>query len=76
MVVLLIGNKSGIETRAVKSADVIKYAETHKLAYIETSAKDGTNVDAAFSLLVTEVYKLLKATGQFNQPTVKLDQTR
>ena len=61
----MIGNKSDLKSK-VKSEDVAKYAQERNIAYIETSAKTGSNVDQAFAMLTTEVYSLLKQSGQFS----------
>lgn len=46
---MLVGNKSDLsEKRAIKTEDAAKFAEENNLAYIETSAYDGNNVEEAF----------------------------
>lgn len=49
IVIMLVGNKSDLtDKRAVKTEDAAKFAEENNLAYIETSAYDGNNVEEAF----------------------------
>ena len=62
---MLIGNKSDLaEVRKVKSVDVAKYAKDHGLAYIETSAKTGENVESAFNLVIERVIELLESNEE------------
>ena len=45
----LVGNKSDLtENRAIKTEEASKFAEEHNLPYIETSAKDGVNIEELF----------------------------
>ena len=56
---LLVGNKVDLkEQREVSHDEAIKYAEELNYAYIETSAKNSTNVNRAFELLAKEIYKI------------------
>jgi len=46
---LLVGNKVDLASeRQVQSDEANEYCETLEIPYIETSAKDGTNIEAAF----------------------------
>ena len=58
IVVLLIGNKTDLEklNREVSTEEATKYALTNKLLFIETSASDSTNVEAAFYNILKEIY--------------------
>ena len=45
----LVGNKSDLtENRVIQTEEASKFAEEHNLPYIETSAKDGINIDELF----------------------------
>jgi hypothetical protein len=44
------------DTRAVSTAIGVKKAEAMGIGFIETSAKNATNVDLAFEKLVTEIF--------------------
>ncbi len=56
--VLLVGNKLDLQhLRAVSQADAKALATANSMSYMETSALNASNVDAAFRLLVNEVYE-------------------
>ena len=49
---ILLGNKVDLENkRIIESDDANEYAARQEMKYIETSAKEGTNVTAAFTTL-------------------------
>lgn len=53
--IILVGNKSDLNNdRTVSTEEAQSYAETNKIPYIETSAKDGTNITEAFIKCVSE----------------------
>jgi len=56
--IVLVGNKCDLE-REVLNAEVAKFLEKYqwKIPYIETSAKDGTNIQEAFLLVCSEIKK-------------------
>ena len=57
---MLVGNKSDLEDeRVVLTDDARIFAEKNQLSFIETSAKDGTNVEAAFKNILFEIYNLV-----------------
>jgi len=56
-VIMLVGNKCDLRNlRQVKVEDATAFAEKYKLAFLETSALDATNVETAFQRVVTEIY--------------------
>jgi Ras-related protein Rab-11A len=59
--VMLVGNKTDLAKqrglRAVSRGDAAALAEREGLSFVETSALDATNVDAAFEQLLTEIYR-------------------
>lgn len=60
IVIMMVGNKSDLEDdRVVLTDDARKFAETNELSFIETSAKDGTNVEDAFKNILFEIYNLV-----------------
>ena len=60
IVITLVGNKSDLEhLRVVQTSDATKYAETEGLSYIETSALESTNVEAAFKNILTDIYNIV-----------------
>ncbi len=60
IVILLVGNKTDLkDKREVRFEDASQYANQHRLAIIETSALDCTNVDIAFDRIVNEIYRVV-----------------
>ncbi|KAI8811704.1 P-loop containing nucleoside triphosphate hydrolase protein [Cladochytrium replicatum] len=56
--IMIVGNKTdlGESAREVSTADGRAYATAHGFMFMETSAKDDTNVELAFNVLMTEAY--------------------
>jgi len=68
IVIMLVGNKSDLRhLRAVPTEEAKAFAEKNNLSFIETSALDATNVEAAFQNILTEIYRIVShkamATG-------------
>ncbi|XP_046578499.1 ras-related protein Rab-11B isoform X1 [Haliotis rubra] len=60
IVIMLVGNKSDLRhLRAVPTDEAKAFAEKNNLSFIETSALDSTNVEAAFHNILTEIYKIV-----------------
>lgn len=58
IVIMLVGNKSDLRhLRAVPTEEATAYAERNQLSFIETSALDSTNVERAFTNILTEIYR-------------------
>ena len=58
ILIVLIGNKLDLEkSREVLVDDVKKKAEELKVAYFETSALDGSNIEHAFDVIVNQMVK-------------------
>lgn len=58
IVVMLVGNKRDLETlRTVPSDEARDFAEKKGLMFMETSALDSTNVEAAFNEVLTAIHK-------------------
>ncbi|NXX71854.1 RB11A protein, partial [Spizella passerina] len=54
IVIMLVGNKSDLRhLRAVPTDEARAFAEKNGLSFIETSALDSTNVEAAFQTILT-----------------------
>jgi small GTP-binding protein len=69
IVVLLVGNKSDLaEHRAVATEEGIGFSKSENLLFIETSARDASNVQEAFTLLTTEIVKKLARKDLAGQP--------
>eukprot|EP00917_Polyrhabdina_sp_WS-2016_P024776 GHVP01053536.1.p2 GENE.GHVP01053536.1~~GHVP01053536.1.p2 ORF type:complete len:221 (+),score=37.37 GHVP01053536.1:29-664(+) len=82
IVILLVGNKSDLHhLRAVSQEEAHSVAENEHLAFIETSALEATNVEAAFQKIMTEVFNRRKekaissnrTTPELQGEIVKLD---
>ena len=59
VVAMLVGNKGDLKhLQAVDVEDAKDFAEDNNLAFIETSALDGQNVDLAFETLLIEIYRI------------------
>lgn len=59
---MLVGNKTDLQSqRDVKTEEGTAFAQKNKLSFIETSAKDKTNVAEAFERLITEIYRQVNA---------------
>ena len=70
---LLVGNKCDIPDRQVTQSEAEAFAERHGLSYLETSAKDGTNVRETFIRLARSIRDRVKKgeiTGEFKTPDV------
>ncbi|KAG1530124.1 hypothetical protein G6F45_013616 [Rhizopus arrhizus] len=54
---MLVGNKVdlGESSREVKTEEGRSLAEEEGLLFIETSALDATNIDAAFTILISKI---------------------
>ncbi|KAF9359226.1 hypothetical protein BGX26_012833 [Mortierella sp. AD094] len=60
IIVMLVGNKSDLRhLRSIHTEEAKSFAEENGLMFIETSALDATNVDMAFTRLLTEIYKVV-----------------
>uniref|UniRef100_A0A6T8BQC4 Ras-related protein Rab-11A n=1 Tax=Prymnesium polylepis TaxID=72548 RepID=A0A6T8BQC4_9EUKA len=61
IVAMLVGNKCDLRhQQAVDVEDAKDFAEDNNLAFIETSAKDATNVDLAFETILIEIYRIVR----------------
>jgi Ras-related protein Rab-11A len=50
---MIVGNKNDLKhLRSVRSDDASEFAEKNQVAFMEASALDGTNVEAAFVTLL------------------------
>ncbi|XP_051575430.1 ras-related protein Rab-25-like [Myxocyprinus asiaticus] len=58
IVVMLVGNKTDLAAvRSVPTEDAKDFAEKNGLLFMETSALESTNVEAAFNTVLTEIHK-------------------
>lgn len=61
MVIILIGNKSDLDRREVSFEEGAWFARQNGLFFLETSAKTGQNVEAAFLDTARQIYENLQA---------------
>jgi len=62
---LLVGNKSDLVTKKVVDFNTAKeFADGLGIPFLETSAKNATNVEQAFILMATEIKNRMQATAQ------------
>ncbi|TQD82291.1 hypothetical protein C1H46_032135 [Malus baccata] len=60
IVVMLVGNKSDLRHLvAVSTEDGKSFAERESLYFMETSALEATNVDNAFSEVLTQIFRIV-----------------
>ncbi|XP_008322240.1 ras-related protein Rab-25b [Cynoglossus semilaevis] len=58
IVVMLVGNKTDLDLeRSVPTEEAKEFAEKKGLLFLETSALNSTNVEAAFNNVLTEIHK-------------------
>uniref|UniRef100_A0A7S1TAX7 Uncharacterized protein n=1 Tax=Compsopogon caeruleus TaxID=31354 RepID=A0A7S1TAX7_9RHOD len=59
IVIMLVGNKCDLKhLRAIGTDEGAAFSATHGLSFIETSALDATNVNEAFTKILTEIYRI------------------
>ena len=60
IVIMLVGNKSDLRhLRSVQTEDAQAFCEKEGLSFIEASALEATNVEAAFQRILTEIYQIV-----------------
>uniref|UniRef100_A0A3Q4BP42 Ras-related protein Rab-25 n=1 Tax=Mola mola TaxID=94237 RepID=A0A3Q4BP42_MOLML len=58
IVIMLVGNKTDLQSeRSVPTEEAQGFAEKHNLLFLETSALESTNVEAAFNNILIEIRK-------------------
>ena len=62
LTIILIGNKSDLEDqRQISKQQGEEKAKIHQLAFLETSALSGENLEKAFNMLINEIYEKCKS---------------
>ncbi|KAF8344125.1 ras-domain-containing protein [Cantharellus anzutake] len=60
IVIMLVGNKSDLKhLRAVPTEEAKVFSSDNGLSFIETSALDASNVEAAFQNILTDIYRIV-----------------
>ncbi|CAK61540.1 unnamed protein product (macronuclear) [Paramecium tetraurelia] len=69
IVIMIIGNKSDLKhLRAIRTESGQDLAQMYKVAFMEASAQDGTNVDQAFIQIIQQIYQnLTKQLQKYDQ---------
>ncbi|CAF0922200.1 unnamed protein product [Brachionus calyciflorus] len=76
MVVMLVGNKSDLKhLRSISVEEATRFAETNNISFIEASALEATNVDTAFTNVLSDVYSILNNIQQQNDDTANSSKT-
>jgi len=71
---LLFGNKSDLTAKRVVSTEQGKeFAESQGIEFLETSAKEATNVEQAFLTLATQIKTRMTSTTDGTRSSVKLN---
>ena len=71
----LVGNKSDLtENREITNEEANKFAEEHNLPYIETSAKDGVNIEELFDKSLDKY--LIGMNFKNEEKNIKLDEVK
>ena len=64
--IALVANKIDLENRKVNKETGTKFAEKNGLIYIETSSKEGINIDSPFEKLATALINKIKDNPNYN----------
>ncbi|CAD8063141.1 unnamed protein product [Paramecium primaurelia] len=69
IVIMIIGNKSDLKhLRAIRQESGQDLAQMYKVAFMEASAQDGSNVDQAFTQIIQQIYQnLTKQLQKYDQ---------
>ena len=60
IIIMLIGNKCDLGSlRAVPAEDAKEFAERENLFFMETSALEATNVELAFTEVLTQIHRIV-----------------
>jgi len=62
IVIMLVGNKSDLKhLRAVLTDEAKQFSMDNGLSFIETSALEASNVEAAFQQILTDIYRIVSS---------------
>jgi Ras-related protein Rab-11A len=66
---MLVGNKMDQDAmREVGKEEATDFCKMHRLFFIETSARDSSNVVGSFETLLKEIYRLISRKGVISDP--------
>lgn len=74
--IIIVGTKSDLfEERDVPYEQIIEFVNLHGTRYMETSAKDGTNIDVVFTTFVETIYnKKIKNGGPIKRHRIVVNE--
>ena len=64
--IVLVGNKIDLIDRKVSKEEGEEIAKKNNMMYVETSSKDGTNVNEPFEMLANDIIKKIRENPNFN----------
>jgi Ras-related protein Rab-1A len=71
---LLVGNKIDMADKKVVDSDLAKaFADSLNIPFLETSAKNATNVEEAFLAMARQIKERMGSTAVNNKPTVNVN---
>ena len=71
--IMLVGNKADLkDQREISEEDVKKKAELYNVAFCETSALEGKNIEYAFEYLINEITKKVEKEREKSGKNVKI----
>ena len=74
---ILIGNKCDLEDKRQVSYDEGKaYADSMGAEFLETSARDGTNIEKAFFMLADAIKSTVEVEGNGDSENIKISVKR
>jgi GTPase SAR1 family protein len=74
---ILVGNKCDLESqRTVTTDEGQEEADKYNVSYLETSSKDGKNVEEAFEMMAREILNRLDAHNITDSPSLQLGQSK
>ncbi|KDQ18553.1 hypothetical protein BOTBODRAFT_28943 [Botryobasidium botryosum FD-172 SS1] len=74
IVITLVGNKSDLKhLRSVPTEEAKNFSTENGLSFIETSAMDASNVEAAFQNILTDIYRIVsnRALESSSEPAIQ-----
>ena len=71
LIIYLVGNKIDVKNYDVNKEDVVKFANVHKLKYIDISAKTGEGIEELFNMALDDISILIKNNPDIKIPGIK-----
>ena len=71
MVIILVGNKSHLESRMISEEEGKKLAEKYGYPFFECSTENKSDVNEVFEYMTREIYKRIKE-GKMKEPLIRI----